>query len=403
MMETTSGSTSSRKLIPYTASLRREFQSAVAAWMVDLYRSYPQLLGGRQYWSISPATRQRETTPGGLPIGFEDDVEYLSRMEQAIVRRVIAAPPGLHAISCIDEHRRATMQYLAQQRRLKLISVWSPVFLTELLRHAPAGFDPQQNWPDLQVISCWTSGASALFMQELEEKFPGVAMQGKGLLATEGVLSIPLAGHTAPVAAVTSHFVEFLDENGAPHLAGDLTPGRLYQPLITAGNGFARYRLGDVVRAASSCSFEFMGRGGGVSDLCGEKLSESFVAGIAGDLQRELAPASFITIAPRAGARRGYVLVSDCELPASTVAKFEAALCESVHYDYCRRLGQLEALTLHVEPSAASRHMTLEVQRGKRPGDIKLSMLQTRVEWIEEFNIAEPHTAAQVSHGRASG
>ena len=53
---------------------------------------------------------------------------------------------------------------------------------------------------------------SARFLPELRALFPGVEIQGKGLLATEGVISIPLMGRPAPVPAVTSHFLEFLDE-----------------------------------------------------------------------------------------------------------------------------------------------------------------------------------------------
>jgi len=389
MMEATSGSTTARKLIPYTASLRREFQSAVGAWMVDLYRSFPLLQSGRQYWSLSPAARQQEFTAGGLPIGFTSDAEYLSSVEQAIVKRVLATPPGVGSIACVDAHRRATMRYLADQKHLKLLSVWSPVFLIELLRHAPAGFDPAQNWPQLQLISCWTSGASGLFKNELQQRFPNVAIQGKGLLATEGVVSIPLHNQPAPAPALTSHFLEFLDEDNVPHLAGGLTPGQLYQPLLTCGNGFARYRLGDVVRAVSPLYFEFVGRGQGCSDLCGEKLSEAFVASAVQQLHDELSAAKFLTLAPCCQAdRRGYVLVSDCQLPASTVQKLDDALSQSVHYAYCRQLGQLAAIRLCVVPGAASRHTHLEVQRGRRAGDIKLSLLQTRLNWLEEFGAA---------------
>src|SRR5438046_2976776 len=70
MMEKTSGSAGAAKYVPYTASLRREFQEAVGAWMFDLFTRRPGLLAGAQYWSISPAARQREFTPGGLPVGF---------------------------------------------------------------------------------------------------------------------------------------------------------------------------------------------------------------------------------------------------------------------------------------------------------------------------------------------
>ena len=50
----TSGSTGARKLIPFTRGLTAAFNSAVAAWMIDLARQRPRLLGGPAYWSVSP-------------------------------------------------------------------------------------------------------------------------------------------------------------------------------------------------------------------------------------------------------------------------------------------------------------------------------------------------------------
>src|SRR5881394_2534546 len=38
----TSGSTGARKLIPFTASLQREFNAAIGPWMVDLCRQQPR-------------------------------------------------------------------------------------------------------------------------------------------------------------------------------------------------------------------------------------------------------------------------------------------------------------------------------------------------------------------------
>src|SRR4029079_11994276 len=55
ILEPTSGTTRGEKLIPFTDSLRRGFQRAVAAWIADLYRQRPGVRQGRAYWSISPA------------------------------------------------------------------------------------------------------------------------------------------------------------------------------------------------------------------------------------------------------------------------------------------------------------------------------------------------------------
>ena len=42
-------------------------------------------------------------------------------------------------------------------------------------------------WPDLALVSCWADGPSRAPAQYLAERLGGVALQRKGLLATEGV------------------------------------------------------------------------------------------------------------------------------------------------------------------------------------------------------------------------
>ena len=83
LLEPTSGTTGGEKLIPYTAGLRRQFQRGVAAWIADLFCRRPAVRRGRAYWSISPALGPPRTSPGGMPIGFADDAEYLGRLDSS--------------------------------------------------------------------------------------------------------------------------------------------------------------------------------------------------------------------------------------------------------------------------------------------------------------------------------
>jgi hypothetical protein len=72
LLQPTSGSSGATKLIPYTASLQREFQRGIRAWIADLFLHDPQLMLGPAYWSVSPPAAPRNTV-GGIPIGFDDD------------------------------------------------------------------------------------------------------------------------------------------------------------------------------------------------------------------------------------------------------------------------------------------------------------------------------------------
>ena len=116
-----------------------------------------------------------------------------------------------------------------------MIWVWSPTYLTELVRamlrlkpaliEAIGGGIPEQYktaiatvplpphdparaveldslisdtmintraiWPALDTISCWMDATSAPFAAELKELFPDIWFQAKGLMLTEGAVTVP--------------------------------------------------------------------------------------------------------------------------------------------------------------------------------------------------------------------
>lgn len=370
MMEKTSGSSGAAKYVPYTASLRREFQSAVGAWMFDLFTKRPRLLGGAQYWSISPAAREKEVTPGGIPVGFEDDTEYLSPFARTVVGWVMAVPGTIARIPDMAENRRVTLEHLRRCRNLRFISVWNPSFLTLLVRDE----DPRELWPELELVSCWTSAVSSRFVPELRSRFPGVEIQGKGLLATEGVVSFPEIGRPAPSPAITSHFLEFVDEAGRARLADEIEVGARYSVVLTTGGGFARYALHDTVEVVAPGAIEFVGKAAHVSDVCGEKLSEAFVARALADL------GGFAMLAPEWGSPPRYVLFAEGDV-ATAAALVETRLRASVHYDHCRRLGQLAPVVGVRVREGDARYLRGCERLGQRPGNVKPAVLRREFEW----------------------
>jgi hypothetical protein len=95
MLEKTGGSSAASKYIPYTASLKREFQAAVAPWLADLCGHRRRLLRGSAYWSVSPLAAEREVTEGGLPVGFEEESEYFGSLGRWLLARLLATPREL--------------------------------------------------------------------------------------------------------------------------------------------------------------------------------------------------------------------------------------------------------------------------------------------------------------------
>jgi hypothetical protein len=251
-------------------------------------------------------------------------------------------------------------------------------------------------WPALDLVSCWTAGASARFLTDLRAGFPGVAIQGKGLLATEGVVSIPLIGGPGAALAVTAHFYEFVPVAGAgarPCLAHELEPGQTYAVLLTTGGGLYRYALGDLVRVvghvAATPLVEFVGRAGNVSDLCGEKLAEPHVARVLEEATRHLGLGpGFLMLAPEWDRPPYYALFVDGgglgpTALAGLAARVEAGLLGNPAYAYCRALGQLGPVRgMRVQPAAAAAAYAARCAAlGQRLGAVKPTYLHREPGW----------------------
>ncbi len=376
--EETGGSTGGGKLVPCTAHGLAEFQAGLRPWLDDLFTAFPALDAGSFYWSISPACRPPRTTPGGLPIGLGGDAAYFGAALVPSILRTLAVGPEVGGISDVDAWRRQTLDQLGARRDLAMISVWSPTFLTQLLEALP-GADQANHaarWPQLQVISCWDQAASAPFAAALREAFPGVTVQGKGLLATEGLVTIPLVGQPWPVISPRSGCYEFRDAAGTVHGIAGVRAGEDYELLITNANGFYRYAIGDRVRVqgfvGQAPMLEFIGRGHAATDLCGEKLTEAFVT-------QALTPLGlrFAALALDATSS-GYVLLVDAAEARATDAllePLERGLGLNPQYAYARRVGQLQAPRLQRMDQPIARWTRLRQARGQRLGDIKPPVL----------------------------
>ena len=349
--------------------------------MYDLYKNYKGLYSGRQYWSISPAIQDREITSGGLSIGFDEDMEYLSPLTQKVVRSVMAVPSSVARVPDMEACRNSTMRALLQCRDLRVISVWNPSFLTTLMRHLPAGKQPLDLWPKLAMISCWTDGAASRFLPDLENLFPGVPIQGKGLLATEGVVSVPLTGSRAPVPAITSHFLEFIEDGGRVRLVDELEEGKKYTVVQTTGGGFARYSLDDQIEVVAPGAIRFLGRNGQVSDLCGEKLSEAFV----GAIFQKMGLPGFVMLAPQWDRPPRYNLFVETNQPEEVAAKVEEHLRKSFHYNYCRNLGQLGPVRGIRVDEGDRRYLAGCEDLGQKVGDVKPAHLRPEFGWLEKL------------------
>ena len=366
--ERTSGSGGGAKLIPLTAGLREDFAHGLKAWMGGWCRDCPEVFAGRAYWAISPPGMAGGTTAGGLRVGMESDGAYFPGQIAAALGAWLVVPEL--SGNAADVFRETAVKLL-EAPDLSLVSVWSPTFLLGIdaeISRLRDGKTWRQIWPKLALVSCWADAASARWIPVLRERLGGIRIEPKGLLATEGITSIPVGGNAR--LAHECHYHEFIDGEGK-HIPQDkLRAGMECEVLMTTSGGLMRYRSGDRVRvcgfdAAGIPQLRFHGRAGMACDLVGEKMSEVAVAEALAGARGFLAADS---TAP------GYELwLEETDLAARVLGR----LRENPYFRQALDLGQLAPVRVMCLRNgwATILSVALAMRQGCRIGDVKLPVL----------------------------
>lgn len=410
--EVTGGSAGGGKLIPYTEKSFEDFQSAILPWLFDISQRYG-ISGQASYWSISPALRRATATDGGIKIGVSD-AEYLGDIATGTFNDSPVVPSWTGELYDVNKWQLVTLYWLIRCKELELISVWSPTFLLMLMEvleersdelldlfskggmideHLlyPDGdaYERLQNylvnkesvtlWQHIKLISCWQDGSSRPFFERLKHRFPHASFQPKGLISTEGVITMPNADGL-PLLSPASGFYEFIDVNGDNYLAHELGTDKIYEIILTTSGGLYRYRTGDMLQCEgyenSLPILRFMGRKGIVSDMVGEKLNEVFV-------RNALQPiGSFSMLIPDKSNAPHYILLSDLPITTDKIIEVETKLMENPQYAYARKLGQLGSLESFVIKDAMLLYIEYKTNIGSRVGDIKIPSLNSDDEWL---------------------
>ena len=429
LFEPSSGSSGPAKLIPYTQTLQAGIRRAVAAWTVHNFLSRPALLGGRAYWSLTPRISVAQPDDCVIPVGFDEDSAYLGGIAQRLINRTLATPSALRDVREVEMFWRLTLLYLLQCPDLRLVSVWHPSFLDLLVRrlrdnwasllrdlesgfaHADSGVkiaanaplarklrasgcdDLHRIWPELQLISCWADGHAATGIPQMQSLFPHAEIQGKGLIATEAFITVPI-GDQCPLA-IRSHVFEFLDDEGRALAPWSVEKGGVYSVVVTNGGGLYRYRLGDRVEVTGfhhdvPC-LRFLGKEDQASDYRGEKLTEAFVGAVLQKLfaRSGLKPRFALLAIEESAPAPGYVLYieTDGQAPDSLQQQLDTELRANPHYDLCVRLGQLQPTRMvRVGANAYEVYTRRLSELGFRIGNLKPTPLSRHGGWGSYFD-----------------
>ncbi len=407
--EPTSGSRGPVKRIPYTRSLRQSFSHLFCIWAHDLITHGPKFSTGKLYFSISPSFS--DTT------GTTDDSDYLDPWLRWLLSPFLVISPQAKTPADFKQNLACT---LLKAESLEIISIWSPSFLTTqldyiqqhreqlherlkgqmsairlqiLFSEASPDICWSKLWPQLKLISCWDSVTAADGAAGLKSRFPNVLIQGKGLLATEAPMTLPLIAAQGQVPLLNEVFFEFEDSQGQCHALHQLEIGETYEVIISQQGGLYRYRVGDRVQVThyflKTPCLKFVGRGQDISDLVGEKLNIQFVSNAINQLN--LSGSQFQSLIPVCEPKPHYVLLLDrAEQEVNRISQqLESLLCESYHYQLARQLDQLSSVCVIVSPTAAEQLLAKKMASGQRWGDIKhtqLEQAQKDAYWIANGN-----------------
>ncbi|MGD1949227.1 MAG: GH3 auxin-responsive promoter family protein [Leptolyngbyaceae cyanobacterium] len=395
--EKTSGSSGPAKRIPYTRALRKSFNTLFCIWAHDLITHGPKFETGKVYMCISPKLISPDETAEGL----EDDSDYLDPWLRWLLKPFLVSPPDAHKPQPPDIFQTNLCKTLLLEENLETISIWSPSFLSvqldyiqthrqqlrsqlihqlsparaQLLTHKTINWEAL--WPKLKLISCWDSAMAADQVSSLKTHFPNTLIQGKGLLATEAPMTVPLVEANGCVPLLNEVFFEFEDDAGQIYLLHELALGQTYSVIISQKGGLYRYRMRDRIEVthyyrATPC-LRFLGRSNATSDMVGEKLTFAFVSQALKQLG--LTTTAFQCLVPSQRPYPHYAFLTDS--PADITTALEQHLCQSFHYRQARLLGQLQPVQVHYSSDMQQQLMQYHYQQGKRLGDVKYPCLLT--------------------------
>ena len=403
--EKTSGSSGKSKEIPYTGALLASFQRMFLLWVRDLTRAIPSLGSGKLYFLVSPrigGESDDETT------GLKTDADYLGGMLKRLLAPFVLDISHAARFKTAEEFRDAVALGWLECEELESLSLWNPSFLTAQLEWIETRREIliprlriplasgrlaalranriawQDVFPRLKLISCWTDAQAKPTAQEIARALPHVLLQGKGLLATEAPITLPLHGVKGRVPLLAEVYLEFIDEQGRVLELHDLKMDQTYELVLSQRGGLYRYRIGDRIRVVgryhNTPTFEFVGRGQQVSDLVGEKLHSDWVETC---LNEVLGRASGVRCTLPARDPRDHYICLVSELPQGDITnlaeQLDEALCRAHHYGLARKLGQLDGVRIVHHPRAEQLLQGLFLRAGLRLGDIKTPAFTPRL------------------------
>jgi hypothetical protein len=335
MFTLSSGTTSQSKFIPITQQFLDDYRRGWQVWGLNAIDDYPQISSGQILQLCSDYDRFR--SPGNTPCGNISGL--VAAVQKRIVRTMYTIPQIVSKIRDADAKHYATLRLALADQSIRMVVTANPSTLIHLAKmagtyretlirdiadgtlssdfeidnsirsrlkrriarphRARARFleqivestgklSPRDYWPEMELVCVWTGGSAGAYLNSLKQFYGNVPIRDHGLSASEGRMTIPFHDHQPEgILDLNTHFFEFIPEeehdsdNPTVLEAHELEEGENYFILLTTSSGLYRYDICDVVRCVgfyqTTPMLEFLHKGAHISNLTGEKISESQV------------------------------------------------------------------------------------------------------------------------------
>jgi hypothetical protein len=452
----TSGSTSRSKYIPVTNRFVRNKSRTFGIYWSLVFEAHPTAHSGRMVTNFSDSGKA-VLSPGGLPCSSESaywaGVTRATQLkEQPLIPKSVAqigdSDSRYYAIARIllEEQFAVIMtlnpstilllfQKVAQYAEQLVSDVerggisgaglsvsddvrayvaerypGNPARAAELRAlQAPPGLHAHRLWPQLALAICWRSPMLAPYIELLGPHFQGVAQRDYILMASEGVMAVPIEdGNSGGALVLGANLFEFVPEDEiertdptvlSPH---ELEVGRTYVIILSNASGLYRYNIGDVVRVVRfegrTPIIEFLHRAGSTCSLTGEKLTEDQVTAAVSDVAEQLGLlVESFTLAPAKHGFPHYIamieLQRDAERPvlAEVPRRLDEALEQhNMEYGSKRSSQRLAAPELWlVRPGGYEARRRQRLAGGTSDSQLKPTHLTRDANFVDQFEIVE--------------
>lgn len=433
----TSGTTGAAKLTPMTARGLRGLADMQRLFALAQYR-YTDSFAGRILAIGGAALEDR--TARGTPIGAATGVIYAAM--PAAVRHRYVAPPELFAVADYDQRNYLIALLAVATPDLSCLATANPSTLLRMLHLIEANWDrllddlqggassalealtdPQRRaigsrlyadperarmlrraglqgpagwstlWPGLKAIVTWTGGSCGYALKGLRMALaPEIALIEAGYQASEcrGAVNIDPRQNIC-VPAITETYFEFVEraarEGGAggPFLSlEELEEGGEYYVYVTTRDGLYRYDMNDILRVtgrvAETPALAFVQKGSGVTNITGEKLTESQAVGAVEAVvaSRGLGAPFFLLLADEENAVYRLIIELRNGRAGGLADEIDRVLMRSnIEYAAKRRSGRLQpAEVVLAKPGAGEAYRRHCILKGQRDAQFKVVHLQ---------------------------